>query len=296
VGPAILPLFLSLLLSQEGTVEQLIERLRSDSIEVREKASRDLLAKGVDVVAALEPLKADPDAELVSRVQELLDLLARKAFDRVEATVYGVTTLRVRISGSGAICRGAATDRLTTSATILVGLIDKASHIARTERKGEPDEAFDLVSDGFDMTGHLDPHAEPKTGMTPSNLKEGILAMLFLVGEEPLRETERRWQLLRRLDGERPNPRRSCRVSGLAVRKESGRYQTLSFRVEGPEVPQGEASVRLTYDAATGAPVKRVLTTFDEELRPAEFVETFEEFSINADIPEEKYRLPEEKK
>jgi hypothetical protein len=80
------------------------------------------------------------------------------------------------------------------------------------------------------------------------------------------------------------------------VRKENARYETLSFRVEGPEVPQGEASVRLTYDAATCAPVRRVLTTFDEDLRPAEFVETFEEFAINADIPEEKYRLPEEKK
>jgi hypothetical protein len=296
VGPAVLPLFLSLLLSQEGTVEQLIERLRSDVIGVREKASRDLLAKGVDVVAALEPLKADPDAELAARVQELLDLLAKKAFDRVEAAIYGVTTLRVRISGSGAICRGAATDRLTTSATILIGLIDKASHIGRSERKGEPVEAFDLVSDGFDMTGHLDPREEPKTAYTPSNLKEGILAMLFLVGEEPLRETERRWQLLRRPGDERPNPRRSCRVSGLSVRKENARCETLSFRVEGPEVPLGEASVRLTYDAATGALVKRVLTTVDEDLRPAEFVETFEEFAVNADIPEEKFRLPEEKK
>jgi len=296
VGPAVLPLFLSLLLPQEGAVEPLLERLRSDVIEVREKASRDLLAIGVDVVATLEPLKSDPDAELAARVRELLDLLARKAFDRVEAAVYGVTTLRVRISGSGSICRGAATDRLTTSATILVGLIDKASHVARSERKGEPVEAFDLVSDGFDMTGHFDPRGEPKTRMTPSNLKEGILAMLFLVGEEPLRETERRWQSLRRLEDLHPNPRRSCRVSGLSVRKENARYETLSFQVEGPEVPQGEASVRLTYDAASGAPVKRVLMTVDEELRPAEFVETFEEFAVNADIPEEKFKLPEEKK
>lgn len=291
-----LPLCLSLLLFQEGTVEQLIERLRSDLVDVREKASRDLLEKGVDAVAALEPLKADADAELAARVRELLDRLARKAFDRVERTVTGVNTLRVRISGSGAICRGAATDRLTTSATILLGLIDKASHVARSERKGRPDESFDLVSDGFDMTGHLDPRAEPKPGMTPSNLKEGILAMLFLVGEEPLRETERRWHLNRRPGEERPAPHRSCRVSGLSVRKENARCETLRFRVEGPEVPLGEALVRLTYDAATGVPVKRVLTTADEDGRPAEFVETFEEFSINADIPEEKFRLPEERK
>jgi hypothetical protein len=282
--------------AQDDSIEKLIGRLRSDTIEIREKASKALLAKGVEVVASLEPLKKDADEELAGRVRELLAALARKSFERVETAMYGVNTLRVRISGTGAISHESGSERRATSGTILIGLIDKANISLKTEAgKAEAPELLEIVCDGFDVFGRAFPKADPKVWSAPSNFKEGLLAVLFLVGEEPLCDMIGRWYTARTPE-QRPNPRKTCVVSDLAVRKESARCETLSFRIEGPEVPRGTASVRLTYDAATCVLVKRVLTTVDDDGRPSEYTETFEEFAINADIPEEKFKLPEEKK
>jgi hypothetical protein len=60
-------------LRQEPSVEQLIERLRSDSISEREQAAKQLRNRGPAAIPDLERALTDKDPELVLRVRPLLE-------------------------------------------------------------------------------------------------------------------------------------------------------------------------------------------------------------------------------
>lgn len=56
--------------------EELIERLRSESVEERDDAARALRALGKAAAPALRKAAGDPDPEIRGRVRRLLDLIA----------------------------------------------------------------------------------------------------------------------------------------------------------------------------------------------------------------------------
>ncbi len=63
------------LLLQEETVEALIERLGSDSVQVRERAGDRLRERAVEAEEALEQATRSADAEVAARAGEILELL-----------------------------------------------------------------------------------------------------------------------------------------------------------------------------------------------------------------------------
>ena len=65
----------ALLSFQEPAARQLVEQFRSDQVEERDRASRDLKSAGESARPSLEEAARDADAEVAGRARELLDFL-----------------------------------------------------------------------------------------------------------------------------------------------------------------------------------------------------------------------------
>ncbi len=83
---------------QEATARELVEKLRSDSIEEREGAVRKLRALGKEAVPELEGVAKDPDREVAERARHLLRCVAigdqltaklKKTFPGIEERLAG---------------------------------------------------------------------------------------------------------------------------------------------------------------------------------------------------------------
>jgi hypothetical protein len=286
-------LLTALLLLQERTPEQLVESLRSERIEEREKAAAALLARGVGAVAALEALRKDPDPELSMRVQSLIDSIGLAALKKLEDTLDAAKSIRVKVRGEGAICREGTLEKLSISTEILIGESDRAKISSAMVRNGAA-ETFDMLSDGFEMQGRVYPDEVTKLWITPTNYKPGLVSFLVRLGEDGVREGVRKWYTVKTREAQ-PKPRKTCRMGGFVVAV-AGKQVSLSFTIEGPDVSVRRAGVRIVYDSATGALLRRSLTTVDDDDRSHEYTETYTEFTLNADIPRETFALPEEKK
>ena len=92
-------LLLSLLLSLQDPAQDLIRilvgRLRSDRIEEREQASRELQKLGKAALTAVEPLVSDPDPEVARRAKLIVNAQARL---RLEETLTRAKTVRIWFS------------------------------------------------------------------------------------------------------------------------------------------------------------------------------------------------------
>jgi hypothetical protein len=85
-------------------------------------------------------------------------------------------------------------------------------------------------------------------------------------------------------------------ISNLASGPDDGAVRTLAHgRQFGTSTDPFQVTTKLWYDPKTFGITKRTIDAVHGGTR--RFVtETFEEFTLNADIPDEKFKLPEEKK
>jgi hypothetical protein len=108
----ILLLLAALLLPQDPRLRDLVEKLRDDSVEVRDRAAEELAALGRDAVPALEALRAGADSDFRGRLDAILRTIAlqetlRKSYrpgaklsvDHVDAPVADILADLARRSG-----------------------------------------------------------------------------------------------------------------------------------------------------------------------------------------------------
>src|SRR5436190_189672 len=93
-------LLVALLLAQEPTAEQLIEKLRSSSAEEREAAMSSLRKLGPFARPLLEKAAQDKDADLALRAKDILASLAGQAsledFQKINAAMDQARTMSVK--------------------------------------------------------------------------------------------------------------------------------------------------------------------------------------------------------
>jgi|SRR5579862_536817 len=146
-----------------------------------------------------------------------------------------------------------------------------------------------LVSDGKRMMYRFGPTDSPQVKDTPPNLRAKLIEVLtytdLSIGSyfTFLQATTR---------SVNPEPSDIVEVTKLAHGAEDGTVRTLTCRMIVAK--KDFADIRLWYDPKTWKPIKRTTTL----LPPGHstLIETYDEFTIDADIPDEKFKLPEEKK
>ena len=100
-------------------------------------------------------------------------------------------------------------------------------------------------------------------------------------------------------DGENPNLPELLKMSDLKHGEDDGALKTLSWTVTVSNTFMPAVSkpvpVKLWYDPRTFKPVKRTLTNVKGDVE-VKWAETYENVTYDEPIPDEKFKLPEEKK
>jgi len=94
------------------------------------------------------------------------------------------------------------------------------------------------------------------------------------------------------------DPAHTFEVKGIATGDDDGEIKTLTYFMKEKGHTKAYA-VRVWYDPKTFALRKRTVTGsmgFGGKGPETTVTETYEEFTLNADIPDEKFKLPQEKK
>jgi HEAT repeat protein len=162
LAPIALALLAPLQDSDPAHVQALVAKLRSESIEDREEASRKLLELGKQAFPALDAAAVDPDAEVAARARSLRQELVRKALpkllellERDDARVdgeslralgyatsdAGVLDLQRFLADPTSVVRGRAAESLGTlgagdAIPALVALLGDESYYARVSAVG----------------------------------------------------------------------------------------------------------------------------------------------------------------
>jgi outer membrane lipoprotein-sorting protein len=290
-------LLAALLLLQEKTAEQLVEQLRSDQPDQRDAAVRELLRLGESSVSALEKATKDKDPEVALRARWAIRVVnpasSREAIQNIEEAISKARSVRVVFEGeTHRLDKDTGEDFKTTFAgEVFLKKGNRAYYSMKrvAEFKHDPAECI-LISDGSQV--HGGGGVLPSRVETPEDLQSSLSIAVARTG--PCASSEVVWDIL-----------------GFNIRHENtGKMsETLQLSAFSPLADDGESKVlgytlastkygttgkvQLWYDPKTYRLIKRKLTNSG---RNTTITETFKEFTLNADIPDEKFKLPEEKK
>jgi len=282
-------LLAALLLLQDPSVEQLIERLGSERIDERGDAERRLKALGRAALPALEEAARSADLEKAKRAAEVLKPLrakiAQETFEEIEARLQACRSLRIRMT----LKQEVPAARSVTEGKAELSIQSPRKAYADLQRKAE---RRTLVSDGESLATSLDGTTWNRR-RAPAEIDKKLVAAWARAGLVY-------WWLA--TDGFMVrDPRRDFRLSDFKFGPPEGGHSCILYRIRDDEVrPREEIGtvleVKLWYDPKTLTPVKRVW----EGKAPQEvewiWTETYDEVVLDAPLPDETFRLPEVKK
>ena len=229
----------------------------------------------------------------------LQDKTAEEAFKKIEQVLLAAKTVRVRYTGEYA-----TTTRYGTQYGLETGFLalkegNKAYAYNEFHPLGEPQSPMMVtVSDGQTLEHRSSQEREKACRHeTPASLTKTTSAALLRFGATGA-------VLVVRAAGttgpqQISDPEKTAPTSGFKVRKVNEKVMELTFEVKSPHYAGSttaiETRVTLEYDATTFIPIRRIeVSRFDGYQSTTN--ETYTDFTLNADIPDEKFKLPEEKK
>jgi hypothetical protein len=250
----------ALLSFQEPAAQQLVEQFRSDQVEERDRASRDLKSAGESARPVLEKAARDADVEVARRAREILDFLdseaAIAAFRALQADLDQAGSVRVKVVGSGerwtCLAAGATPFKYNTRFLLEHGKRATVEGTRWTSWAKDRPETFRLTFDEVPVPLTL--------GMAILHLENCSLQRTW--SKSPPKEGV--W---------------SCRVSEFRGGADDlGR--TLTWRVQWKDSVPVDVRVKLWLDVSTRRPLKRTVVTQVREGAGsgASVTETFEEF------------------
>jgi outer membrane lipoprotein-sorting protein len=206
----------------------------------------------------------------------LQDKTAEETFKKIEETVQNAKTVRIKFKLEGALKDGQGKEkRIDKSGTLVFGDRNKL-HITISDGIN-PVQIFSMISDGKTtrtvMTGAI------ITQETPSDLNRNFLRSLVRGGNVAnlISTVGVQWDDETVLGT-------IYRVSDFEMSKDDRGAKALKYKMNGK-------GATLRYDPKTLLVLSRKLAEEDG----GEVLETYEEFTLNGDIPEEKFKLPADK-
>jgi outer membrane lipoprotein-sorting protein len=286
-------LLAAVLLMQDKSAEQLVDQLRSDKVEERNKAARELKKLEEAALPALEKAARDPDTdvsrsakEILTELRSTLDArLAEKAFRKIEETIDKAKTMKVKFTLSLDEPRSDREEKPSASGEYCVKEGNRV-FILLLDRGRESR----IIADGTRMlmpggrNGEVPEAAWPRLGelMTTGFVRAGIVSLDFYCHRRPA------------APGEEIEIKKVLQVSDFKCGPDEREAKTITFNCSMAREFQSQA-VSLTYDPKTYRLLKRT-TAVAGGAKVVSVVERYEEFILNADIPDDQFKLPETKK
>ena len=283
-------------IAQDKTAEQLIEALRSDKVEERDNASRELLKKGSSAVPALRKASAEADIELSGRAKEILDRIgsvnAKAAFDKIEEVIRDAKTLRIRLKSEVSNRASNMSEPETTALSTGMLLLKTGNRLAQEVQivRGGNTLGFSVISDGMHVVFSRG-NASYATAEAPKDLNKRASSVIPIIGAEAPWHIEGGKVLL-------PDLEKECKFTDFKEEPFEGETKALSFKVvQQKGGSNDEVKVTLWYESDSYTLLRKTVDIkFKGTSKSSSATTTYIEFTLNADIPDEKFKLPEDKK
>lgn len=276
-------LLASVLLLQDPTVEQLVQKLGSENIDERETATRKLAALGTQALPALEEAARSGDLELSRRAGEILKpiraRMAKERFDALEARIRKASSLKTRLRFRLEVRERDDVDQ--GDAEFLV----KSPKMAFGDLKrttGKETEHRALISDGKTLSSRRNEgHWNQRSA--PAELGEKLATALARGGLVY-------WWLSTDAFVVR-DPRVGYALSDFRPGESEGEVSSVLYRLTNTEA-NVTLEAKLWYEPKTAKLIKR---TWEGELLGEHWkcTETYEEFALEPDLPDDKFRFPD---
>lgn len=283
-------LLAALSLLQAGNPADLVEKLRSDKIDEREAAARELRTLGEAALPALEKASRDPDANLARTsleiAKDIRDRGAEKVLRKIEAAFDRAKTLKLAIRME--IGEGGEPDK-KVEATIDCWI--KGEKVSLEAKVPAREKDSRLVCDGDRMAIVANGEVRSIEQGWPNagdRLKVGLLRVGLIKIE----------RILNRRSGdaeEEADLRKVLQVSDFKLGPDEGTSKSILFRTSPPGGRES-ALVTLVYDPATFRVLRRSMQFSAGGKEQGSTTETFTEFAPDVEIPDDRFTLPERKK
>jgi hypothetical protein len=283
-----------LLLVQDKSVEQLVEQLRSDAANVREEAVLRLQKQGAAAVPALKKGVEDKDPEVAARCREILERIrsdqAAADFQKIEEALSRARTVRIKFKLESVTHGPRIENKSTHEGTLL--LKGSKVHLVGENHSNLLNLSYTMISNGKRLLLRSSALKEPHELEAPDNLSAAVCRFASRAGPSSvfMTVTSKEANLDDMID--------VIKVGEFKELPAEGTTKKLSYRlmIENPMAIKIRGT--LSYEAASLRPLQRSLKiTFGEDNGgEATSTELYQEYVLDAEIPDETFSLSEEKK
>lgn len=274
----VLSLILCLCL-QEKTAEKLLEELRSESVEDRERAAAALRKMGEAARAGLEKASRDKDREVAARALEILEPLNRgigaEALRKLEEKVAKAASARIRFRFEGSGPKAELGGGKGSGTLLLKG---KGMRLEMTFMLLEEEHRMLVLSDGKRVSASVD-SGPANTFDLPQELPP--YAFLMVRGGMVVLAS-------RRLQ---PGEKEVLPAEGMRLGDAGDEGKTLIYTVK-LSANGDTADIKVWYDPERLAIKRRSVAIRREGQPPVLFSETYEEFALDPELSDDLFKVP----
>ncbi len=282
-----------LLLSQDKSVEQLLEQLRSDEAKVREDAVLRLQKQGSDAVPALKKGVEDKDPEVAARCREILERIssdrAAADFQKIEETLSRAKSARITFKLESVTHGPRIENKSNHEGTLL--LKGNKVRLVGDNRSNILNLSYTMISNGKRVRLRSSALRGDHELEAPDNLSAAVCRFASRAGPSSvfMTVTSKEAKLDDMID--------VIKVGEFKELPAEGTTKKLSYRlmIENPMAIKIRGT--LSYEAGSLRPLQRSLKiTFGEDNGgEANSTEVYQEYVLDAEIPDETFSLSEEK-
>lgn len=279
--------------SSERQATELIEKLRSKSVDERQVAAKNLTHLGKSVLGVLERAAKDSDREFASRVRLILNDIraeeARQDFGRIEKALLGAKALKVVAKIAGTYEGDCGQSKYEGTATLLMKDPNRLKWIVAGNG---PLNSMTVISDGTTIRTRREGDDQIFEAPCPQAIKSNLTELILVFG--PASSTFY-MTLIHQLANQKVpfDVLKTLELSGFKDCGQENGANVLKYRVRLKILEQ--QGIQATFDTSIWYDPKsyRLLKrTYEGKVFRSSLAttETYGEFALEPEIPDDQFR------